>query len=136
MIIRNIIKDDINNALKIINKKYENNLYANFWEGGSYSYANVRYKFRLYWHDIDRHGSRNGIIGKIDKYACIHAHYDFFNAILKVNENAIIQLYEDWIIKKNKNNHIIGNLLKFNKYSIHKVKLSSFLCKCNKDTGK
>jgi len=130
MIIYKINKEDINKTINIINKKYENNLYANFWEGDSYSYVNTRYKFKLYWRYKDKLGSRIGIISKNDKYACIHAHSDFFNTILEINNNAVIQLYEDWIIKK-VGNRIIGNKLKFSNHSMHRLKPSSFLCRCN-----
>ena len=131
MTIYKINKKDINKAINIINKKYDDNMVANFHEGNSYNHINVKYNFRLYYRSEDRRGSRIGIISKKDKYACIHAHYDFFNAILEVNGNAVIQLYEDWIIKKI-DNKIIGNLLSNNIYNMHKITPSSFLCRCNK----
>jgi len=129
MIIYNVNKEDLNKAIKIVNKKYDNNLYANFLDGGSYSYTNVRYKFRLYYRDINKSGSRCGINNNEPKYACYHAHHDFFNVIIKINKNAVIQLYEDWIIKK-VGDKIIGNKLKFNNTSMHRLKPSSFLCRC------
>lgn len=131
MIIYNIKREDIDKAIKIVNKKYDNNLYINFWDGSSYSYINTRYRFRLYYKDENKAGSRCGIITSEPKYACYHAHHYFFNAIIKVNKNAVIQLYEDWIIKK-AGDKIIGNKLKFSNTSMHRLKPSSFLCRCNK----
>jgi hypothetical protein len=136
MIVYKTTIDDIRKAYKKINKIYEYNLLIDLPKDyEEYTNGIIRYKFNLYTDDKNKKGSRININNNKNKYACIHAHYDFFNILLEINPNATICVCGDWIIKKDKNNKIIGNLLKFDKYSIHKIKPSSFICQCNKWKG-
>lgn len=133
MIIRNVFIVDIFNAVKEVNKKYDNNITTDsIIDYSAIDNLTTKYRVNLLVKDINKKGGRIGFINKVSKLACFHAHYDFFNILLDINKNAVILLYEDWIIKRTSAGKIIGNLDKPDKNRSHKPSPASFLCRCNK----
>ena len=130
MIITKISLNDLVKAIEKINKKYDNNIEFNPFLNYSDSIIK-KYKGSLLIKDFNKAGARIGLIDKSDRLACWHTHYDFFNILLEINQNIVICVCGDWIIKKTSDDKILGNLDKINKtYYIHKPKPLSFLCRC------
>jgi len=136
----------INKTFIEINKKYDYNLFISKLQNIVYNiyvdYFRItnkyeqlklykaKYKLDILYLDKLKKGARINITNKFIKYACIHVYYDFINLLLDNDRKAVIQLYEDWIIKKNLGGTIIGNKFKNDKYSMHKINIESFMCKC------
>ena len=92
MIIKNVSGEDLSKALAKVNEKYDNNVIWN-------NYQKEGNRFRVTLRVIDSHGkgarlsqsttskgNRRHLIS-----ACWHIHGDFFDELLNINQNAIIQ---------------------------------------------
>ena len=132
MIITKIKPNDINKALEEINKKYDDNI-----KSDSYltCICNVypKYKVNLLVKDLNKKGARINLINKINRFACFHVYYDFFNILLEINSNTIIFVCGDWIIKKLDTGEIVGNWNKINKSYISRIKPSALICRCKQN---
>jgi len=136
MIISKTNKDIINKTFQEINKQYEYNLFINKLIDITYDKNIKRYKLYIMTLDKNKKGARININNKFTRYSCIHVYYDFFNKLLENDCNAVIQLYGDWIIMKNKDNKIINNNIKNYENSTHVISKESFLCRCKKENNK
>lgn len=110
MLAKNVTYDEMKKALKMTNKKYDNNIiWNNFRKEGN----QIRFTLRV--EDSSKKGSRLGFpdpeTGKQRHLinACWHAHGDFFDNLLKINPDAVIKAnnrtidknggnWEDWNI--------------------------------------
>jgi len=129
MIITNTPIEDIEKAVEEINKKYDNNLKFDPFLNCSYLTI-IRFKGILLIKDFNKKGARMGFMETKSKFACFHAHYDFFNTLLGINPNAVICVCGDWIIKKSPTGKITGNWNKIDKRYISRPEPSSFICRC------
>jgi len=108
MIARHCTMNDLDEALSIINKKYAGNI--RFYEARPGKVIN----FRLKVNSSKGLGCARAVSGKRTGSGCWHAHGDFFDALLKVNPEAVIRSarveqkidrsggnWEDWNIGSN-----------------------------------
>jgi len=131
MIITGASQDDSLRAITELNIKYEGNLVASTIIPCNLYPDRPKYKINLLVKDQNKKGGRILYTYRIMPYSCFHAHYDFFNKLIKINPKAIIMTSEDWIIKKDPiGNKIIGNPLIRDKSRINRIKPSSYICKC------
>lgn len=99
MRISKVNEKDLNKALKKVNKKYDNNIVWNNFE----QISTNSFRITLKCKDSKKAGHRLGFSTKnpfnsnIDMgrrrrliNACWHVHGHFFEALLKINENAVI----------------------------------------------
>ncbi|MCK5608940.1 hypothetical protein KAR91_44110 [Candidatus Pacearchaeota archaeon] len=96
MIAKNVTRQEMEKALAMVNKKYEDNITWNRepeLKGG-------QYHFTLYTHSVEKPGHRlgwpdysgqgNGNQRRL-RSACWHVHGNFFDALLNINPNAVIK---------------------------------------------
>lgn len=115
MQVKNTSLDEIKKALDLVNKKYEGNI--RFHSDGitSKNQKGTRLQFKLYTHSVEKAGHRRHfrpdyskgfdnppLKSRRSRYACWHAHGDFFDALLNLNPKAVIrvgraagQVYDD-----------------------------------------
>ena len=101
MYYRNCSVDDLEKALFIVNRKYENNIEFKRLESS-------KKLFTLKCKDSKKKGHRlhiNMFNGKTKKgiSACWHVHGDFFDALFRIKPNAYVISYSKKITKKNGN---------------------------------
>jgi len=87
MIARRVSYNDLMNALKEVNKKYDNNI---IWNREPEQINNNAFRFTLKVKDSKKPGHRLGFTGRRLINACWHVHGDFFDALLKINQDANI----------------------------------------------
>jgi hypothetical protein len=95
---KNCTKDDLRNALDILNVKYEGNI-----KFKSMEMRGRQIQFTLTVCDSRGKGSRKSIQGRRISAACWHAHGDFFDILIDLNPEAEIKTGMD-----NLNNGIIN----------------------------
>ncbi|KKK42986.1 hypothetical protein LCGC14_3169140 [marine sediment metagenome] len=92
MKVRNITNDDMRRALMIVNKQYDNNVIWNRFESNGKGF-----RFTLKVKDSKKAGHRlsQSLTSKSNRTrmasACWHVHGDFFEALLSINEDAVIK---------------------------------------------
>lgn len=88
MIIKNINVSDLEKALEVTNKKYNNNI---IWQRAPEAMGR-RYRFTLRVKSSKEAGARRGTDQKRRKLinACWHVHGDMFEAIFKIAPGAVI----------------------------------------------
>jgi len=86
MIIKNVTQEDLEKALEITNRKFENNITWNRFE----KIGRNRYRVTLRVKDSRKAGHRIGYTGRRLINACWHVHGTFFDALLSVNPEAEI----------------------------------------------
>ena len=93
MIIRKTNSEELNKALKQVNKKYDNNIVWNHFEQTGETTFTVTLKcisskkagHRL-GYNFKKNGERRNLIS-----ACWHVHGDFFDKLLNINESITIK---------------------------------------------
>jgi len=119
MKVKNVTSQEIEAALKTVNKKYENNIvFKRFEQKGK------QFVFTLTVKNSKKAGGRIGNSGKRVAAACWHVHGDFFDALLEINENAVITTCSGKIDKNN------GNWQDRNIGSIYEPLMYSEACNC------
>lgn len=125
MYFKNASMQDLETALNEINKKYDGNVtFKRLDWRGKQIIATLRVK--------NSHG-KGAKIGYTDRHtiaACWHAHGDFFDALLKINPNIIIESMNRKIFV-NTNDNIVGNWVDWNVGSKVFPKLYSASCECH-----
>jgi len=85
MIARNTTIEEMERALKEVNKKYEDNITWNRFEK-----QGKAIRFTLRCKDSKKAGHRRGFHRQRLVSACWHVHGHFFEELMKINENAVI----------------------------------------------
>lgn len=120
MIIKNANAEQICQALEVINETYNKNIcFNNFKREGQ------RYRITLRVRNSRLAGARRSGTGRRTVSACWHVHGDFFDQLLKINPNAIINLSSG--LKINKDH---GNWIDIELGSIYNRVYMSDLCDC------
>ena len=88
MLIKNVTQSNLEEALRLVNKLYDNNIE---WNGFSSGYGYGEYRVTLRVKDSKGAGHRISHSGRRMISACWHVHGDFFDALLKINPNAVIK---------------------------------------------
>lgn len=123
MIAKNCSIEDLERALKEVNKKYENNITFNRYPE---KYGNgIRFTLRV--KDSKKAGHRIGHTGRRLINACWHVHGDFFDALFKINPEAIIIVGSNRKITKN-----YGNWQDWNIGSVLYPLMYSEACECER----
>jgi hypothetical protein len=98
MIVKNSNMEDMQKALDIINKDYDNNIkWKRFDKVGN----NIRFTLRCV--SSRGKGAKIGYNGRHTISACWHVHGDFFDALLSINDKAIIKTAKKTIDKNGGN---------------------------------
>ena len=136
MIIRNVSGEDLSKALTETRKKYNNNVIWNKYKQTSETTFRVTLKV-LNSHDK---GARLGqqVLTRKDgstyrkhiSSACWHAHGDFFDNLLNINENAVIVVATGKIYKDPETLCIVGNWEDRNIGSMMNPLYYSVACDC------
>ena len=119
MKVRNISSIELQAALDKINIKYDNNIVFK-----RFDVLRKGINFTLSVKNSKNPGSRKGIKGNRMASACWHVHGDLFDAILKINDQAII------IAPHNKIDFYGGNWEDYNIGSIMNPFYASEACNC------
>jgi len=88
MIIKNTIIEELNKAMELTNQKYDDNIIFNRCEA-----INKKGSFRVTLRVKDSKGKGALIRDRRTINACWHAHGDFFNNLLKINNMIEISSY-------------------------------------------
>ena len=120
MLVKNVTEKELYQALKEVNKKYNDNVIFN----RSPEAFGKKIQFTLRVKDSKKPGARRGITGRRMKSACYHVHGDFFDGLLKINKNAIIETMYNTIDING------GNWIDYNIGSIIDPKMASKACNC------
>ena len=100
-------REELEQALAEINKRYEHNLTWNNFE--RLNGNGTRFRVTLRVKDSHEKGAKIGYSGRHTIYACWHVHGHFFEALLEINEDIVIKTagrtvdknggnWEDWNI--------------------------------------
>lgn len=87
---KNTNREEMEKALAVINKKYNNNIIWNRFDEGKTINFTLRCKSSKEAGHRRGFPSFDGKEGKRLTSACWHVHGDFFDALLVINENAVI----------------------------------------------
>lgn len=117
---KNVSKQELDQALETINKKYDGNVIWN----------NPYHTLRV--QDSHGKGARKGYNGKHFVSACWHVHGDFFEALLKIQPKAIIKTVMS-TVQINEYGQISGNWLDKNIGSIMNPLSYSEACECGNE---
>jgi len=129
MIIKNVSGEDLSKALSEVSKKYDNNV---VWK--NYERLNQKGdRFRVTLEVLNSHGKgarlsqhKTRLGNRVHmKSACWHIHGDFFDALLRINPNAIIKTSLTTITKYG------GNWTDRNIGSMIEPLMYSNACECN-----
>ena len=86
MIAKNVTEYHLQKALEIVNQKYNNNvIFKRLTPEGR------RYRFTLRVKDSKGDGAKTGYTGRHTISACWHVHGNFFDALLEIKPDAVIQ---------------------------------------------
>ena len=96
MIAKHITKNDLENALKRVNLKYEENI--KFKAVESTNRFETSFRFTLTVKDSNATGARRGTSGRKISAACWHVHGNFFDALIEISAQAVI--VTDWLSRK------------------------------------
>ena len=130
VLIRNVTKEDLEKALEILNQKYDNNVTWNRFQ----QISSRSFRVTLRVKDSKKAGHRIAywayVNGKIKRlpYACWHTHGDFFDILLNINPNAVIQVLNRKIYRVG--NEIVNNWVDWNIGSLMYPLYYSEACEC------
>jgi len=120
MLIRNVTREQLEQGLKLVNKKYDNNI---IWNNFKYEYNNT-FRVTLKCKDSKKAGHRLGFkYGDMKQKrlisACWHVHGDFFDYLLSINPDVIIRVATHTIDKNGGNweDRNIGSIMQPMYYS-------------------
>lgn len=131
MLAKNCTMEDLNKALEIVNKKFDQNVIFNRIEQAG---KNIRFTLRV--RDSKLPGHRRGFSfgsrpAKRLTSACWHVHGHFFDAlILEVNQNAVIVSRECQLYKQSYNDTVSNNWQDSNIGSVYNPLYFSEACDC------
>lgn len=136
MIVTNATKEDLRKALDAVNKKYNDNIQF-FGDNGYYEsdgleqVGKTRISFRLETKSYTHGGGyRRTFTGKRHRSACWHVHGDFFDALLDLNDKAVIR-WAGLKIHQDQHGHgRFGNWQDWNIGSLAQPLYASQACDC------
>lgn len=93
MIVKNVTKEQMWNALIKLNERYDNNIefYTTCLDDDGLTPVGRRFKFRLTAKSYDKPGWRRSYSGRRMKFACWHVHGEFFDILLDMVPEAEIR---------------------------------------------
>lgn len=83
---KNVTIEQLEKALELTNKQYDNNIIWN----RSPEYRGKHLIFTLKVKDSKGKGARRGFSGKRLAHACWHVHGDFFDNLFEINPKAVV----------------------------------------------
>jgi len=131
MIVKNVNKEQMQQALNKLNAKYDGNIA--FYDG--LQPVGRRLKFRLTAKSYDKAGWRKSFSGRKMKFACWHVHGDFFDILLDLFPNAVIRSQDKKIYKFCPDTEIVGNWQDWNVGSMIQPMMFSEACVDTPDHG-
>lgn len=114
----NVNEKEINKAIDVVNKQFEDNIYIKEYEYLNKSKSGIGFtvKFKLGVKDSSKAGSRRSIMmvnkdGSRRKLAiaCYHVHGVFFDALMDINKKAEVRLSGNRKIYIDQDGDLIGN---------------------------